>query len=172
MVVHFSSQSDDWATPTWLFETLDREFGPFTLDPCATPSNAKCARYFTKAVDGLAQDWGQERVFMNPPYGRHISLWMRKAFESARAGATVICLVPSRTDTHWWHSYAMMGEVRFLRGRIKFGEAKHCAPFPSAIVIFRPPGTKSEGSRGHSTHKRAFSKLNPCFHEPPRPIAS
>ena len=138
-IVHFSSRSDEWATPLSLFESLDREFGPFTLDPCATVANAKCSRFFTKATDGLAQDWGREVVFMNPPYGRHISLWMRKALAAAQGGATVVCLVPARTDTHWWHSYAMAGEVRFIRGRIKFGEAIHSAPFPSAIVIFRPP---------------------------------
>jgi len=136
--VHFSSATDEWATPQWLFDALHREFA-FTLDPCATRENAKCARFFTREDDGLAQDWRGEVVFMNPPYGAAIGRWMQKAFESADGGATVVCLVPARTDTAWWHRYAMTGEVRLLRGRLKFGNANNCAPFPSAIVIFRPP---------------------------------
>src|SRR5262249_4101706 len=88
--------------------------------------------------DGLAQDWAGETVFMNPPYGRQISRWVRKAHDSAARGATVVCLVPARTDTHWWHNYVIDGEVRFLKGRLKFGDSKNSAPFPSALVIFRP----------------------------------
>lgn len=117
--VHFSSASCEWGTPPELFAELDRQHH-FTLDPCATPENAKCVRYFTQADNGLEQDWGTESVFMNPPYGRTIGKWMRKAFLSAQAGATVVCLVPSRTDTAWWHDYAMKGETRLLRGRLKF----------------------------------------------------
>ena len=128
----------EWPTPQWFFDLLDREFH-FGLDPCSTHANAKCTRHFTLAEDGLAQDWQAHTVFMNPPYGRDIKFWMRKAFESARAGATVVCLVPARTDTQWWHEFAMKGEVRFLKGRLKFGTAQNSAPFPSAIVIFRPP---------------------------------
>lgn len=94
---------------------LDREFG-FTLDPCATVENAKCKKFFSQAEDGLKQSWDGEVVFMNPPYGREIGAWMRKAWESAQTGATVVCLVPARTDTNWWHEYAMRGEVRLLRG--------------------------------------------------------
>lgn len=137
--MHFSSATCEWATPQWLFDALAREF-VFTLDPCATAENAKCARFFTAADDGLAQDWRGDVVFMNPPYGTVIGRWMQKAFESAQAGATVVCLVPARTDTAWWHDYAMCGEVRLLRGRLKFGNAQNSAPFPSAIVIFRPAG--------------------------------
>jgi site-specific DNA-methyltransferase (adenine-specific) len=136
--VHFSSATDEWATPQWLFDALHREFA-FTLDPCATRENAKCPRFFTRDDDGLLQNWGDEVVFMNPPYGAMISRWMWKAYEAARQGATVVCLVPARTDTAWWHNYAMKGEVRLLRGRLKFGNATNSAPFPSAIVIFRPP---------------------------------
>lgn len=136
--VHFSSATDLWATPQATFDALDKEFG-FTLDPCSTHENAKCAKHFTKEDDGLAQDWGGEVVFMNPPYGREILHWMRKAFESAElGGATVVCLVPARTDTEWWHTFAMRGECRFLKGRLKFGDAKASAPFPSAVVVFRP----------------------------------
>lgn len=122
-----------------LFDDLDREFG-FTLDPCSTHENAKCARHFTLAEDGLSRDWSRDIVFMNPPYGRKIGLWMEKAFRSASAGATVVCLVPSRTDTAWWHTFAIYGEIRFLKGRLKFGDATSSAPFPSAIIVFRPPG--------------------------------
>ena len=137
--VHFSSETCEWSTPQWLFDALDREFG-FALDPCATAENAKCSKYFTAADDGLKQSWDYQVVFMNPPYGRVIGAWMRKAWESSLRGATVVCLVPARTDTEWWHSFAMRAEVRLLRGRLKFGESKSCAPFPSAIVVFRPGG--------------------------------
>ena len=137
--IHFSSKSNEWGTPQWLFKELDREFG-FTLDPCSTHENAKCARHFTLAEDGLSRDWSRDIVFMNPPYGREIGLWMEKAFRSASAGATVVCLVPARTDTAWWHNFAIYGEIRFLKGRLKFGDATSSAPFPSAIIVFRPPG--------------------------------
>lgn len=136
MSVHFSSATDLWATPQDTFNTLNAEFG-FETDVCALPSNAKCARFFTPEIDGLTQDWGGV-CWMNPPYGRAIGHWMRKAYESSQCGATVVCLVPARTDTAWWHDYAAKGEVRFLRGRLKFGGAKNSAPFPSAIVVFRP----------------------------------
>ena len=135
--VHFSSRTDDWATPWELFDALNREFG-FTLDPCSSHANAKCGKHFTVAEDGLVQDWSRDVVFMNPPYGREIARWMAKAFSSAQAGATVVCLVPARTDTRWWHSFAIHGKVRFLRGRVRFGGAKSGAPFPSAVVVFEP----------------------------------
>jgi phage N-6-adenine-methyltransferase len=132
----FSSENDVWATPQWLFDALDKEFG-FTLDPCSTGDNAKVARHFTIHDNGLLKNWGTETVFMNPPYSQ-CDDWMRKAYGAAQEGATVVCLVPSRTDTEWWHRYAMKGEVRLLKGRIKFGDAKNGAPFPSAVIIFRP----------------------------------
>lgn len=113
--VMFSSRSDEWETPQWLFDQLYTEFG-FSLDVCATADNAKCERYYTKAEDGLAQDWSGV-CWMNPPHGREISRWIEKAYESSLGGATVVCLLPSRTDTKWWHEYVMRGEVRFLRGR-------------------------------------------------------
>jgi phage N-6-adenine-methyltransferase len=120
---------------------LNAEF-EFTLDPCATAANAKCVRFFTLEQDGLAQEW-TGRVFMNPPYGRQIGSWMRKAWESAGSTAElVVCLVPARTCAAWWHEYAARGEVRFLRGRLRFGGAKSSAPFPSAVVVFR----NSEGA--------------------------
>lgn len=136
--VHFSSRTDEWATPRWLFDALDSEFG-FTLDPCCTHENAKCKRHFTIEENGLEQDWSGETVFMNPPYGTQIGQWMKKAYFESRKGAIVVCLVPARTDTRWWHSCAMRGEIRLLKGRLKFGNAETSAPFPSAIVVFRPP---------------------------------
>ena len=134
--VHFSQESDEWATPQWLFDALNKEFG-FTLDPCATNDSTKCDKHYTMRENGLLKDWSGEVVFMNPPYS-DVAAWMRKAYGSAQDGSTVVCLIPSRTDTGWWHDYAMKGEVRLLRGRLKFGEAKNNAPFPSAIVVFRP----------------------------------
>jgi phage N-6-adenine-methyltransferase len=134
--VHFLSRTDDWATPQATFDALDAEFG-FTTDVCASPENAKCRHYYDRSQDGLKQDWAGV-CWCNPPYGREIGRWLRRAYEASRAGATVVCLVPARTDTGWWHEYAMRGEVRFLRGRLTFGGARNTAPFPSAVVVFRP----------------------------------
>ncbi len=134
--VHFSSNNDTWETPPDLFRELDSEFH-FTLDCCALPHNTKCPNYYTPEVDGLTKSWTGEIVWQNPPYGKQISAWVKKAYEESQKGATVVCLVPSRTDTAWWHDYAMKGEIRFLRGRLKFVGATSSAPFPSAIVIFR-----------------------------------
>lgn len=134
-----TSATDEWATPVDLFSELDAEFS-FTWDVCADDWNHKTPEYWDKSDDGLAQDWTGV-CWMNPPYGREIKSWMKKAYESSGGGATVVCLVPARTDTAWWHDYAIKGEVRFLRGRIKFvtrNGPKDAAPFPSAIVIFRP----------------------------------
>ena len=130
------SKRRDWETPQFLFDGLNAEFG-FERDVCATAENAKCRDFFTPEDDALAQRW-EGVCWMNPPYGREIARWMKKAFESARQGATVVCLVPARTDTRWWHRYAMRGEIRYLQGRLKFSRSGGRAPFPSAIVIFRP----------------------------------
>ena len=117
-------------------------YGPLTTDVCATPDNAKCEQYFTPEMDGLKQEW-TGRCWMNPPYGRQIGQWLKKAYESAQGGALVVCLIPSRTDTSWWHDYVMRGNVEFLRGRLKFSDSKSCAPFPSAIVVFGADGNGS-----------------------------
>ena len=132
------AQKDTWGTPQDLFDRLDAEFH-FTLDVCALPENAKCEQFYSPADNGLAQGW-RGACWMNPPYGRAIGPWMRKAYEESRRGATVVCLVPSRTDTAWWHDYAMRGEVRFLRGRLRFQGAASSAPFASALIIFRAQG--------------------------------
>jgi len=129
---------DLYATPQKLFDELNSEFD-FTLDPCALPHTAKCDRFFTQEVDGLVQDWSGDRVFMNPPYSQpNLPMWIRKAYNESLRGALVVCLVPSATSTAWWHDYAMKGEIRFIRGRIRFDGANGTAPFSSALVIFRP----------------------------------
>lgn len=136
MDVHFSSKTDLWATPQDFFEKYNNKF-LFTLDVCANKDNAKCVSYYTKEDDGLSQPWTGV-CWMNPPYGREIGKWMKKAHESSLLGATVVCLVPARTDTAWWHDYAMRGEIEFIRGRLKFGGSLNSAPFPSAVVVFNP----------------------------------
>jgi phage N-6-adenine-methyltransferase len=142
--VHFSSATCEWATPPELFAKVDAEFR-FDLDACATAENAKCVRYFTRKDNGLAQPW-TGRVWMNPPYGRTIGQWMRKAWESVQSGEAelVVCLVPSRTDTSWWHDFCEGAEVRNIRGRLRFGGAANSAPFPSAIVVFRDARERHE----------------------------
>jgi phage N-6-adenine-methyltransferase len=132
--LHFSSKTDDWATPQDFFDNLNKTFN-FTLDPCASHENHKCAKYYTKDDDGLSKSWEGETVFMNPPYGRDVKKWMKKAYEESKH-ATVVCLIPARTDTAYWHDYCMKGEITFIRGRLKFGNSKQSAPFPSAVVIF------------------------------------
>lgn len=134
--VHFSSATDDWATPQDFFDKLNAQFR-FTLDVCASEGNAKCSKFYTREDNGLSKPW-EGVAWMNPPYGRGIDQWMRKAYESARDGATVVCLVPARTDTRWWQNYAAKGEVFFVPGRLKFGDAKANAPFPCAVIVFRP----------------------------------
>jgi phage N-6-adenine-methyltransferase len=130
----FTSNTDQWATPLDFYKKLNEEFA-FELDVCALPGNAKCERYFTPDIDGLQQEWNGT-CWMNPPYGREIGKWVKKAYESSLEGATVVCLLPSRTDTKWWHDYCMKGEIRLVKGRLKFGDSKNSAPFPSAVVIF------------------------------------
>lgn len=130
--VLYSSENEVWETPQDLFNKLNDEFH-FDIDVCATSENAKCSKFFSPLDDGLSQDW-QGVCWMNPPYGKKIGVWMKKAME---AETTVVCLVPSRTDTKWWHEYAMKAsEIRFIKGRLKFGDSKNSAPFPSAIVVF------------------------------------
>ena len=139
MAAMFSSKTDMWETPQAFFDKLNERFN-FELDVCASNDNAKCERFFTPEDDGLKQEWSGV-CWMNPPYGRQIGHWMKKALESSKAGATVVCLVPARTCTTWWHDYAEQGEYFFVRGRLRFGGAAHDAPFPSAVVVFRPSRT-------------------------------
>lgn len=139
-----SSNSREWETPQEFFDKLDAEFH-FELDPCATSANAKCRVYYTKETDGLSKDWARYEgaVFVNPPYGREIGEWVRKAYKEAREyRATVVMLLPARTDTRWWHRWVMKAyEIRFVQGRLYFTDSDGKtgrAPFPSAVVVFRP----------------------------------
>lgn len=135
--VVFSTGNPEWATPRQLFAALDAEFG-FTLDPCATPENATCPRYFTRADDGLSRSWASSVVFCNPPYGYGIGKWVQKAYEEAQKGAPVVCLIPAKTETRYWHDYVMRAaEIRLIRGRLRFSGHAVNAPFPSAVVVFR-----------------------------------
>ena len=160
--VHFTNKSNEWETPRCLFNELDKEFN-FTLDPCCDHNNDKCEKHYTKKDNGLIQDWSNEVVFMNPPYGREIGVWIEKAYKESLKGAVVVYLIPARTDTRYWHDYIFPNaEIRFLKGRVKFlnnGEETYYieqlglfgeedsqvvtsggdmpAPFPSAVVIFK-----------------------------------
>ena len=131
----FTSNTDLWATDQQFFNQVDAEFG-FTIDVCALPENAKCRHYYSPAVDGLRQSW-VGTCWMNPPYGRTIGQWVKKAYTSSLEGAKVVCLLPARTDTRWFHDYILgKAEVRFIKGRLKFGGSKNSDPFPSMLVIF------------------------------------
>lgn len=150
LAVHFSSEKTDWSTPQDFFDELNKMYH-FSLDPCATKENAKCEKFFTVHDDGLSQSWQKHNVFMNPPYGRQIVRWMEKALEEwAKGDCTIVALVPARTDTRWFHDFVyepmrrtnpfVVGstiEIEFIRGRLKFGGAKHAAPFPSMLVIYK-----------------------------------
>lgn len=133
--VHFSSKTDEWETPQAIFDALNEEF-KLEVDVCANTKNHKLPMWFSPEEDGLSKDWSGSRCWMNPPYGREIGKWIEKA---ARGGAEiVVALLPARTDTRWWHDHIQgKAEVRFIKGRLKFGGHKNSAPFPSAIVIFR-----------------------------------
>jgi phage N-6-adenine-methyltransferase len=132
----FTSLTDEWETPQDLFDKLNKEF-KFTLDVCATKENAKCKLFYSKKEDGLKREW-RVRCWMNPPYGRVIGEWVKKAYESSQKGALVVALLPARTDTKWFHEYIYnKAEIRFIKGRLKFSGSKNSAPFPSMVVIWR-----------------------------------
>lgn len=138
--VMFSSKTDNWATPQMFFDELNEEFN-FTLDPCADDNNHKCELYFTKDQDGLCQNWGRHRVYCNTPYGKEIGSWVRRCYLTNRInGNLIVMLLPVRTDTKWFHDYIYNKEnveIRFVKGRLKFGTNKNSAPFPSMVVIFK-----------------------------------
>lgn len=144
----FSSKTDDWATPQDFFDKLTSELGPFDLDVCASEENKKCQTYYNENLNGLAWNWYDTvtwnktpHCWMNPPYGRTIGHWVKKAYEESLRGCVVVCLLPARTDTKWFHDYCYnKAEIRFVKGRLKFGASKNSAPFPSMVVIFRPKG--------------------------------
>ena len=134
----FSSKTDEWSTPQEFFDELDKEFH-FTLDPSANDNNHKCVKYFTEKKNGLLQDWQGNTVFCNPPYGKVIGDWVKKSYEeSQKQNTTVVMLIPARTDTKYFHEYIYKKqEIRFIKGRLKFGDGKNSAPFPSMLVIMR-----------------------------------
>ncbi len=137
--VMFSSKLDTWETPQYLFDKLNSKFH-FDVDVCATKENAKCKSFYTKKQNGLLQEW-KGICWCNPPYGREIINWVRKASISAKNGATVVMLIPARTDTKWFHDYIYRKEnvkIKFIKGRLKFGDAQNAAPFPSMLVLFKP----------------------------------
>ena len=132
-----SSEDMTWETPQDFFDKLNEEFN-FTLDPCATPETAKCTKFFTEEDDGLLQDWGGHTVFCNPPFGTAIKRWVKKCSDEAKKpDTTVVMLIPARTDTIYFHEYIYhKAEITFVKGRLKFGNAKNSAPFPSMVVVF------------------------------------
>ena len=134
----FSSNDETWATPQDFFDKLNDEFH-FTLDPCCSKQTAKCEKYYTIVENGLIQDWSGETVFCNPPYGREIYDWVKKcSLEAKKDDTTVVMLIPARTDTRYFHEFIYnKSEIRFIKGRLKFGNAKNSAPFPSMVVVFR-----------------------------------
>lgn len=132
-----SSKSNEWSTPHILFDRLNYEFN-FTLDPCCTKNNSKCKKYYTIKENGLKQDWNNEIVFMNPPYGGNTAEWIKKAYIESLNGVIVVCLITSSTDRSYWHDiiFPFASEIRFVKGRVKFGGNESSAPFASAIVVF------------------------------------
>jgi phage N-6-adenine-methyltransferase len=142
-LVHFRSDSYEWATPQAFFDGVNAQFN-FSLDVCASPENAKRERFYTKEQDGLQQPW-TGRVWCNPPYGRTIGRWVEKAWQSVQCGEAevVVCLVPARPDTAWWHDWAARAEVEFVKGRLRFGGG-NSAPFPSALLVFRNAESRYE----------------------------
>lgn len=136
--VMFSSKTDEWSTPQDLFDKLNEEFH-FDLDVCASETNHKCALYYDRKQDGLKMPWKEHVVWCNPPYGREIGKWVHAAIlEHITNGTTIVMLLPARTDTKWFHDDILgWAEIRFLRGRLKFGGSKNSAPFPSMLAIYR-----------------------------------
>ena len=133
----FSSKTNEWSTPQSFFDKLNKMY-KFTLDPCCTTESAKCNTYYTLEDNGLSKSWKGHTVFMNPPYGREIKVWIEKAYEeSKKLNTLVVCLIPARTDTIYWHKYCMKAsEIMLIKGRLKFGDGSGSAPFPSAVVVF------------------------------------
>ena len=132
-----SSKSNEWETPQWLFDELNNEF-KFTLDPCSTDENTKCKKHYTINDNGIMQDWSKDVVFMNPPYGGQTRKWIEHSYLESLKGAIVVCLIVSATDRSYWHDYIFpfASQIRWVRGRLKFGDAISTAPFASAIIIF------------------------------------
>lgn len=133
-----TSNSAEWSTPAMLYDRLHAKHS-FVLDVCASEENKKCAYFFSREEDAMKQNWAMpgRAIWMNPPYGRGIGTWVAKAYETSLSGTTVVCLLPARTDTSWWHDFCTRGEIEFLKGRLRFSGHKENAPFPSAVVVFK-----------------------------------
>lgn len=144
--IMFSSKKQDWTTPKDFFNKLNSEF-KFTLDPCCYKETALCEKFFTEKENGLIQDWSKDIVFCNPPYGRETHKWVKKSYEESLKGATVVMLIPARPDVSYFHEIIMpyASEIRFVKGRLKFGNSKNAAPFPSVVVVF---GGEKKGISG------------------------
>lgn len=138
-------KSTDWGTPRRLFNEWNKRVGPFTLDPCATDYNALCSNYFTANNDGLSKSWAGHTIFINPPYGRGLEKWVKKAWlESQKPNTFIVALLPARTDVKWFHRYVLgKSEIYLLKGRLKFVGAEHGAPFPSMIVVWGSTNNKA-----------------------------
>ena len=157
----FSSALDSWATPYDFFKTLNEKY-QFVMDICAAHETAKCSIYYTKEDNCLDKKWPAGYVFMNPPYGREIGKFIKKAYQESLTGTTTVCLLPARTDTKWFHDYCTKGQIDFIKGRLIFGTEeywewvweqptingkvnslykkhgrKNSAPFPSMVVVFK-----------------------------------
>jgi site-specific DNA-methyltransferase (adenine-specific) len=135
----FTSRTDEWSTPVDFWRRLDAEFH-FELDPASTHENALCVRHYTEAENGLAQSWHPfGPVWLNPPFGRTLGLWVEKAYRESERGATVVALLPARPDTRWFHAWCWSAaEIRLVKGRLKFGGAANSAPFPTMVVVWAP----------------------------------
>lgn len=146
----FSSKDMTYETPQWLFNKLNSVFN-FNLDVCAVPGTAKCNTYYTPEIDSLKQNW-KGNCWCNPPYGREVGIWLKKAYdESVKNNATIVCLIPSRTDTKYEHEivFKYAKAICFIKGRLKFGHSTNSAPFPSQIIVF-----------GRQIDKSQFNALN------------
>ena len=152
----FSSKTDEWSTPQDLFDKLNDEFH-FTLDVCANKSNHKCDLYYDRKQDGLKMPWSGYVVWCNPPYGKEIGKWVKAAYlEHIAHGTTIVMLLPARTDTRWFHHYVLgQAAIRFLQGRLKFGDSKNSAPFPSMLAVYND-----------KSYSDSLNLLNQCIYDP------
>ena len=140
----FKSKSHEYETPDSIFEPLNYEF-QFTLDVAANSLNTKCVRFFSVDCDGLSQGWGNNICWMNPPFGRQMKKWVEKAYKSYLNGATVVCLLPVRSNTVWWHQYCMRStEIRLIKGEVKFKGNENGLWLPLCIIVFNPHNKRIE----------------------------
>jgi len=156
-----SSNTNEWETPVAFFNKLNKEFG-FTLDPCSTNENAKCKKHFTIKDNGLLQNWNNDIIFMNPPYGGQTGRWIQKAYNESLKGAVVVCLIVSATDRSYWHEFIFpfASEIRWIRGRLRFKGGETTAPFANAIIIF---DNKKKDNKLYTYYSRLIPKTRLLF---------